>query len=721
MGVSLEAYRASIGMFNCFKYCLCRKSCFSGIVVGEWLCSLSIILLLLILLSGDVEVNPGPSRNLMLNVGHINARSLNVEDKFDEITSLVVEQQLSIFAVSETWLNSGITGDLLSIPGFSPMFRLDRSDGRRAGGVALYISSDYLSKRREDLEHSDFELLFVEVKINSLTFVCGVCYRPPNYNSIVNNALLDHLQFCLDEINKVPGTFVLLFGDFNADFVMGETLPNNDFGSHLYRWLECNGLFQVINEPTRITAHSATLLDLIITNSPGYFVNSGTISPPSNCDHSLVYARMSISLEKQKCYTRHIWDYSKIDVNALREVLENTAWDEVFYNVDDVDELYNRWFQRFHHILESFVPKRTVIIRPRDKPWMNSKIRIAIRKRNRLLKFFCRRKSPRTWENYRLQRNLTTALIRKCKVSYFANLNKKLQDPKLGPKKWWGIVKSLYGSKIQSKIPVIQDGTRVITDAKEKAALFNEYFISQCKVENNNAPVPILNEFQTSIILSHLSTTENEVKDLLSTVDVSKGCGVDGVGNFLIKTCAFGIANSFSRFINISLSNGKFPLSWKLANVIPIFKKDNRQSKENYRPVSLLSSLSKVCEKIVFIRLYNFLLEIHFLNPFQSGFRPGDSTVNQLVFIVHKIYEALEEGKEVRMVFLDISKAFDKVWHKGLLRRLESLGVRDPLLKWIKSYLSKRKQRVIIDGQSSDWMQIEAGVPQGSVLGPLLF
>ena len=150
-----------------------------------------------------------------------------------------------------------------------------------------------------------------------MTFVCGVCYRPPNYNSIVNNALLEHLQFCLDEINKIPGTFVLLFGDFNADFVMGETLPNNDFGSYLYKWLECNGLFQVINEPTRITARSATLLDLIITNSPGYFVNSGAISPPSNCDHSLVYARMSISLGKQKCYTRHIWDYSKIDENLF--------------------------------------------------------------------------------------------------------------------------------------------------------------------------------------------------------------------------------------------------------------------------------------------------------------------------------------------------------------------------------------------------------------------
>ena len=126
---------------------------------------------------------------------------------------------------------------------------------------------------------------------------------------------------------------------------------------------------------------------------------------------------------------------------------------------------------------------------------------------------------------------------------------------------------------------------------------------------------------------------------------------------------------------------------WKLANVTPIFKKEDRQLKVSYRPVSLLMSLIKVSEKIVFTRLYNFSLEIHFLSPlplFQSGFRPGDSTVNQLVFMVHKIYEALQLGKEVRMVFLDVSKAFDKAWHKGLLRKLESFG----MLNWIKSYLT---------------------------------
>jgi len=137
--------------------------------------------------------------------------------------------------------------------------------------------------------------------------------------------------------------------------------------------------------------------------------------------------------------------------------------------------------------------------------------------------------------------------------------------------------------------------------------------------------------------------------------------------------------------------------------------------------VSLLPSLSKVMEKVVFSKLYQFLLDTNFLNPMQSGFRPGDSTVNQLVYIVHLIYKALDPGKEVRMVFLDISKAFDRVWHKGLLYKLQLLGIRDPLLQWFRSYLYDRHQRVVNDGYNSEWLQIEAGVPQGSVLGPLLF
>ena len=285
----------------------------------------------------------------------------------------------------------------------------------------------------------------------------------------------------------------------------------------------------------------------------------------------------------------------------------------------------------------------------------------------------------------------------------------------------WGLIKLHYGNKIHLNIPALVDGDRVIKDSIEKALLFNDYFCSVYEIENADAVLPSLDVFQDVKFIDNISISTQEIKMLLKIVDVSRACGYDGIGNKILKICADNITNPLCHIINESLSQGVFPSMWKFANVIPIFKKNDRQDKLNYRPLSLLTCLSKICEKIVLIRLYHFLLEIKFLTPFQSGFRPGDSTTNQLILISHKIYEALEQGKEVRMVFLDISKAFDKVWHRGLLLKLERLGVRDPLLKWFRSYLIGRKQRVIIDGQSSDWRQIEAGLPQGSVLGPLLF
>ena len=209
----------------------------------------------------------------------------------------------------------------------------------------------------------------------------------------------------------------------------------------------------------------------------------------------------------------------------------------------------------------------------------------------------------------------------------------------------------------------------------------------------------------------------------MNKVDISKACGHDGIGNKIIKLCSHRIVKSFTRLINFCLQDGKYPLEWKKANISPIYKKDNRQSKKNYRSISLLPSISKIPGKLVFPRLYEFLLDINYLSNFQSGFRPGDSTVNQLsnLYCPYMIYQTLENGQEVRMVFLDLSKAFDKVWHKGLLYKLRNLGVKDPLLSWFRHYLTDRKQRVVIEGQSSSWLNIETGVPQGSVLGLLLF
>ena len=372
-----------------------------------------------------------------------------------------------------------------------------------------------------------------------------------------------------------------------------------------------------------------------------------------------------MALSKPKCYKRFIWMFNRLseaDIKKLYSDLSNIDWDKKFFYLSDVNKAYENWFAIFRKVIHANIPNRIVTIRPRDKPWMNGAIRKAIRKRNRLLKLFNKSKTQSAWEKYRQQRNFTTSLIRKNKVKYFEEVDLKLRDPCTGPMKWWGIVKALYGQKLHSSVPTLVDGAKLISDAKEKSEVFNEYFCSQSKIDDGSASFPReIIYFQNDVSLSNVRTTESEVLDLLKSVDIGKACGPDGIGNRILKLCADGISSSFPNLINLSLSEGKFPDAWKLANVTPIFKKDDRQSKVNYRPVSLLDSLSKITEKIVFTRLYTFLLEIEYLNPLQSGFRPGDSTVNQLVYLVHKIYDAFEKGKEIRMVFLDISKAFDKV------------------------------------------------------------
>ena len=158
-----------------------------------------------------------------------------------------------------------------------------------------------------------------------------------------------------------------------------------------------------------------------------------------------------------------------------------------------------------------------------------------------------------------------------------------------------------------------------------------------------------------------------------------------------------------------------------MANIVPIHKKEEKNDVKNYRPVSLLSVVEKIMERIIFKYTYNFFKDNFVISDNQSGFLPGRSTVTQLIEVYHEFCKAIDEGKEIRVIFLDISKAFDRVWHKGLLFKLKKCGIHGRLLEWFEDYLKDRLQRVIINGKFSEWIKIIAGVPQGSVLGPLLF
>ena len=221
--------------------------------------------------------------------------------------------------------------------------------------------------------------------------------------------------------------------------------------------------------------------------------------------------------------------------------------------------------------------------------------------------------------------------------------------------------------------------------------------------------------------LGIIQISTQDVEDVLKLLNVSKASGSDLISPRLLKEGAPVLSTHLANLFNKSIETSVFPSQWKLANVIPVHKKGDRTDASNYRPISLLSCLGKAFEKCVFKHMYNFLNTYNKITPVQSGFTPGDSAVYQLIDLYDTFCRALDDGKEVRVVFCDISKAFDRVWHRGLLFKLRRMGICGPLLNWFQSYLNNRLQRVALEGCVSDYREIKAGVPQGSILGPLLF
>ena len=206
-----------------------------------------------------------------------------------------------------------------------------------------------------------------------------------------------------------------------------------------------------------------------------------------------------------------------------------------------------------------------------------------------------------------------------------------------------------------------------------------------------------------------------------SILPVNKAVGPDCISHRMLKTTATSVSKPLYILFNMSLRENTFPKFWKIAHVLPLFKKDDPSMKSNYRPVSLLSCVSKIMERVVFKHVYNYFFQYNLFYKYQAGFLPGHSTVFQLLETYHSIVKCIDEGKSCCMIFCDLSKAFDRVWHKGLLFKLQTYGVTGNLLEWFKIYLSDRKQKVMYKNVLSSSKTINTGVPQGSVLGPLLF
>ncbi len=318
--------------------------------------------------------------------------------------------------------------------------------------------------------------------------------------------------------------------------------------------------------------------------------------------------------------------------------------------------------------------------------------------------------------------------MRLAETKYYEQLAKDLLINQTNSKMWWKFLKKSINGNTGSMLheTPIFDNDILIYDDKGKADAFNKFFTTSVQTESKDDPIPKDHNLLYYPKIPSLEITELDVYKLLNTLNTSKATGPDNISNALLKKCSFSLAKPLTIIFNLSLKTGIFPQKWKSANVTPIFKnKGDKKNCDFYRPISLLPCVSKVFEKLMFSHIYEFLRKNKIISPHQSGFTPGDSALCQISHIIDRMTKAMDQGQEVTAIFLDLAKAFDVVWRKGLLFKLNRVGIRNSkdckLLDWFSSYLSNRSQRVVLNGVSSDTMLNNSGVPQGSVLGPLLF
>ena len=265
----------------------------------------------------------------------------------------------------------------------------------------------------------------------------------------------------------------------------------------------------------------------------------------------------------------------------------------------------------------------------------------------------------------------------------------KLNSIQKSSKAYWFLLKSFINNKKITIIPPILYNNAFVTDFKKKAELFNYYFANQYTLTNSNGTLPVNIQYLTDKRLSSFDFSEDNIMKVIQKLDPNKAHGEDNISIRMIKICGKSICISLRKYFYECLRTGTFPLEWKKGNVAPIFKKGDKQI---YRPVSLPPIFGKILERLIFQEMFPFFIENKLIAANQSGFKPGDSCINQLIAITHEIYQSFDAGYEVRGVFLDISKAFDKVWHKGLIFKLKQNGISGKLLNLIKERLSEKQK-----------------------------
>lgn len=681
------------------------------------------LVLLMLLLSGNVHPNPGPGIKCLstpsdfkarsgLGVIHLNVRSLL--PKLDLVKIWAKSTDTDILVLSETWLTKSISDKDISIKGYN-VFRCDRP--RKGGGLAIYIKNRFQATLISSISLcKQFEFLALKLELLKGHFITVVgCYRPPSASSEAL-ASLNNLLSTLD-FNEI-----LLTGDLNWDWLS----PISD---SFKSTCDSFNLTQLIDSPTRPNLKSpekSSLLDLFLTNSPHKYSEIGVFANDLS-DHCVIATVRQAKLPKTRPRIVLKRQFKHFCEQAFHHDLWHIDWTKISL-INDVELAWKFFHDVFTNIINKHAPLRKFRVKGRDNPWFSSQLSTLLRERDVAWAKARSSKSEADWLTFRQLRNRFTSLVQKAKSDfYFSKTISNLNDPR----KFWKVIKSSYGSVTTSELPtcIVTESCRV-TDKAAILNSFNKHFISSGSLfeslhthkESDNQRVfmsPPQKSLEQTFNLAPLDVVE--VLRALKMLDPDKSAGPDKLEPYFLREAADFIAEPLTHIFNLTIANNEIPQVWKSAYVLPLLKGGDPSSLNNYRPISKLCILAKVLEKLISEQLKDFLDTHGLLSRHQSGFRKQHSTITATMKVVNDIIEALDCRKYCAALFLDLSKAFDTVDHALLTDNLHKIGLSEQAVHWFSNYLAGRTQCVQSAGFSSPFLPVFKGVPQGSVLGPLLF
>ena len=482
-----------------------------------------------------------------------------------------------------------------------------------------------------------------------------------------------------------------------------------------------------MSSPTHFSPNGdSSLLDLILTSNSDIFRSLNTFPPLGKSDHAVVHCVLAYRPSRSSPgRLRRISGFDKADFAQVNHLLLSADW-SLITSAPDMDVAWEAWKSVFFNIVSAKVPSK-YIAKVRPKPaWMSSTLEQAIHAKRALFRRWKRQRTPESWRLFVTKRNEVTKALWKAEYRYIQSLHRNADNAPTSPdpvKEFWSFIKRSTGKQKSQQIPDLSATTigssTPATSDYAKANMLNTFFAAQTDLPGRDQPVPPLPSASSDSDLSDFIVTPFDVYQALLSLKPGKACGPDDIPPLLLRLCAKGIAAPLCSLFQRSLLDGKLPSQWKTAHVVPVFKAGDRNNPTNYRPISLLCIVSKVLEKLLYRQLYDHLESI--LSPQQSGFRRKDGTQFQLLRLVQQWSEAIDASTYVGVIFFDLKKAFDRVWHRGLLAKLESAGVKGRALQWLTDFLHHRHQQVRVGNSLSAVTSLHAGVPQGAVLSPLLF